>query len=118
MKEHEIVLGNPRETNLPELNPSDQRLMARVSLHPTSIYDKEQIISPSALIQFCSFGAKTVGSKKQNMTFPVCDIFEPTVFQGRLCYQADPKKSYGEQSFKGKKSGLMMLIDVNEKKVC
>ena len=110
MTEHDIVSGNPRETNRP-----DQRLMARVSLHPPSIYD-EQNISPSALIPFCSFGAKIMGSKAPNMTFPVCDIFEPTVFQGRLCYQADPKKSDGQQIFKGKKSGLMMMIDVNEER--
>ena len=57
-----------------------------------------------------------VGSKVPNMTFPVCDIFKPTVFQGRLCYQADFKKSYGQRVFKGKRSGLMMLIDVNEER--
>ena len=116
MKEHDIVSGNPRNTSLTELIPKDQRLMARVSLHPPSIYDKEQNISPSALIPFCSFGAKILGSKVENMTFPVCDIFEPTVFQGCLCYQADPKKSDGQHVYEGKKSGLMMMIDVNEER--
>ena len=52
----------------------------------------------------------------ENMTFPVCDIFEPTSYQGRLCYQAEPKKSFGQQVFEGKKSGLMMLIDVNHER--
>ena len=102
--------------NQTKYKPADQSMIARVSSHPPSVYDKEQNISPSALIPFCSFGAKMIGSKAQNMTFPVCDIFEPTVFQGRLCYQAEPKKSFGQQVFEGKKSGLMMLIDVNQER--
>ena len=50
------------------------------------------------------------------MTFPVCDIFEPTVYEGRLCYQVDVKKHSGQTAFEGKESGLMLLIDVNSEK--
>ena len=54
-----------------------------------------------------------LSTKVPNMTFNVCNIFEPTVFEGRLCYQADAKKHPGQFFFKGKGSGLMLLIDAN-----
>ena len=57
-----------------------------------------------------------LGPEVPNMTFPICDIFEPTVYEGRLCYQADVEKHLGQKDFEGKKSGLMLLIDVNSER--
>ena len=54
-----------------------------------------------------------IGSKVPNMTFPVCDIFEPTVYEGRQCYQVNIEQIQGHKVSKGKKNGLMLLIDVN-----
>ena len=54
-----------------------------------------------------------IGAKVPNMTFPMCDIFEPTVYEGRLCYQVDVKKHSGQTVFEGKESGLMLIIDAN-----
>ena len=88
-------------------------IAALMSNHPVSIYDKQGMISPSALIPFCSFGAKMIGSKVPNMTFNLCNLFEPTVFEGRLCYQANAEKNPGQFFFEGKGSGLMLLIDTN-----
>ena len=52
-----------------------------------------------------------------NMSFPICDIFEPTVYEGRLCYQFDViKKNLGQTAFEGKSSGLMLIIDSNSEK--
>ena len=78
-----------------------------------SISDKEGIISPSALIPFCSFGTEMIGLEALNMTFPVCNIFEPTVYNGHLCYQVDMKNHPKQKVFEGKEHGLMLLIDVN-----
>ena len=51
------------------------------------------------------------------MTFPVCNVFEPTVYEGRLCYQFDViKKNLGQTAFEGKSSGLMLIIDSNSEK--
>ena len=54
-----------------------------------------------------------IGDKVPNMTYNVCNIFESTIFEGRLCYQADAKKHLGQLFFEGKGSGLMLLIDTN-----
>ena len=88
-------------------------MIARTSNHPVALYDEQGKISPSSFIPFCSFGAKLIGPKVPNMTFPVCDIFEPAVFEGRLCYQVLGEKLSRQKVSEGKRSGLMLLIDVN-----
>ena len=87
-----------------------------MSNHPVAIYDEQGQIQPSAFIPFCSFGAKMIGSKVPNMTFPVCNISKPTVYEGRLCYEVLVGKRSGQTVFEGKESGLMLLIDVNSEK--
>ena len=47
------------------------------------------------------------------MTFPVCDIFEQTVLNGRQCFRADAEKMPGQTILEGKESGMMFLVDVN-----
>ena len=54
-----------------------------------------------------------IGTKMPNMTYNVCNIFEPTVFEGRLCYQTNAEKNPGQIFFEGKGSGLMLIIDTN-----
>ena len=70
-------------------------------------------MQPSALIPFCSFGSKMTGINLPSMTFPLCDIFKPTVYNGRQCYQTDIKQIFGQKAVKGKENGIMLLIDVN-----
>ena len=45
------------------------------------------------------------------MTFPVCNIFEPTIYQGRLCYQANVQSHQGD--LEGEKGGLTLIIDAS-----
>ena len=96
-----------------QLNEATMGAAARVSNHPLAMWGKDGKISPSALVPFCSFGSEMIGAQMSNMTFPMCDVFEPTVYDGQLCYQADVKKHPGQKVFEGKESGLMLLIDVN-----
>ena len=56
-----------------------------------------------------------IGSNVTNMTFPVCTIFEPTVYEGRQCYEAKFGTFQGRQALKGKKNGLVLLINVKLK---
>ena len=102
--------------NFELLDATQLRIAASMSNHPVAVYDKNGLISPSSLIPFCSFGSKMLGTKVPNMTFPVCDIFKPTVYKGRLCYKANLQKASGQLLFEGKGSGMMMLIDINKEK--
>ena len=104
------------DSGLEKLNSTDMERAGSMSNHPVAIYDKNGQIQPSAFIPFCSFGAKMMGPEVPNMTFPICDIFEPTVYEGNLCYKVDIKKHPGQTVFQGKESGLMLLIDVNSER--
>ena len=67
---------------------------------------------PSALIPFCSFGSVLKGKFISNISFPVCDLFDPVVLDGRLCYQIDMTKEMPEEStVRGE--GLTLIIDAN-----
>ena len=64
---------------------------------------------PSALIPFCSFNSVMKGKSWPNMSFPVCDLFDPVVHEGRLCYQMDmAEKMPKEKIVQG--DGLTLLI--------
>ena len=99
--------------NVSQLSTRDMLMAASMSNHPVSIFDKKEQMQPSALIPFCSFGSKMTGINVPNMTFPLCDIFKPTVYNGRQCYQTDIKQIFGQEAVKGKENGIMLLIDVN-----
>ena len=109
------VIGKlSEEVKNSKFTTEDKKRSSLVSNHPVAIFDKQGKISPSALIPFCSFGSKMLGTKVPTMTFPVCDIFEPTVYGGGQCYKVDVGQS--KPILKGKKNGLMLLIDVNEER--
>ena len=46
----------------------------------------------------------------QNMSFPVCTLFKPTLLEGQLCYKLDLQKESGQ----GKKNELLLLLDYNK----
>ena len=50
------------------------------------------------------------------MTFPVCDIFYPTMYEGQQCYRVDVKKIENGKLLKGKRNGLMLMIDVDQER--
>ena len=45
----------------------------------------------------------------QNISFPVCDSFKPTLPDGQLCYHLELRKPSGQ----GKENELMLLLDYN-----
>ena len=93
-------------------------MVAGVSNHPVSVYDKHGNISPSTLIPFCSLETEIIGLEVPNMTFPMCNIFDPTVYHGQLCYHVKVRQHQIQRQniFEGKRSGLMLLIDVNQER--
>ena len=95
-------------------------VMSIVNNHPVHIIGQNGSLMPSAFIPFCSLGTKfaLLGEYLPNMTFPVCNMFQPTVYKGQLCYSLEIRKNiYLERElFQGKESGLMLILDTNSKK--
>ena len=86
-----------------------------ISNNPPHILNKEGKAMPSALIPFCSFGSVMKGNVMPNISFPVCDLFDPVVIDGKLCYQMDmTKKMPTEKTVQG--NGLVLIIDANTEK--
>ena len=82
--------------------------------NPPHILNKEGKLVPSALIPFCSFNSILEGKFLANISFPVCDLFDPVVHDGKLCYQLDMAKKIYKESKKG--IGLTLIIDANVEK--
>ena len=80
--------------------------------NPPHILNKEGKFMPSALIPFCSFNSVIKGKVVPNMSFPVCDLFDPVVHKGKLCFQMDmTRKMPKAKTVQGK--GLTLIIDAN-----
>ena len=83
--------------------------------NPPHILNKEGKVMPSALIPFCSVGSVLKGRHMPNMSLPVCDLFDPVVLDGKLCYQMDMAKKMPKDSTV-QSNGLAMIIDANIEK--
>ena len=81
--------------------------------HPPHIIDKSNHITASAFIPFCLYQSKEITSGKlnshQNLSFPICTSFKPTLLEGQLCYELDLQQLSGQ----GKKNELLLLLDYN-----
>ena len=68
----------------------------------------------SAFIPFCAYKTDLNFSKSTldlpGINFPLCSSFLPTILEGQLCYKSTLK----EQSGKGKRNSLMLLLDYNQ----
>ena len=68
----------------------------------------------SAFIPFCAYKTNLNFSGNSpflaDTTFPLCSSFLPTILEGQLCY----KLTVNDNSGKGKKNELMLLLDYNE----
>ena len=86
-----------------------------MSLHPVHLTpDDKGALPPSALVPFCSYqGESTILGERRleqdNLT--LCNKFEPTIFDGQLCYSLDMTKV--EETKAGKTNGLWILLDPN-----
>ena len=80
--------------------------------HPPHL-DKNSL-SIGAFIPFCAFMTSMVISEPptwiQNISYPLCSSFTPTILEGQLCYKLQMKTTSGE----GKSNQLTMLLDYNE----
>ena len=86
--------------------------MSKVVSHPVHLKNKNNDFSPSALIPFCAFKSNLTMESEDthpNLSFPICTFFVPDILEGQLCYTFKLKESGG----KGKRNGLMLLIDLN-----
>ena len=99
-----------------EVNMKSKIERAMAASQPVEMYDKPGELSPSAFVPFCAFGTELLGPTVQNMSTPVCNIFDPTVVEGRLCYQTNVEKLTTQHDSHGKKSGLILFIDTNKEK--
>ena len=63
---------------------------------------------PSVFVPYCSYQSKMLGRKNPGYNFPVCDIFEPVAFDGRLCYSVG--KEFKVKSKEGKENGLLLMV--------
>ena len=74
--------------------------------------------NPSAFIPFCNIGNNTFFSNStysETLGLPVCDMFVPTLLDGRLCYKVDMDRFEEDITYqKGKGYGLNFLMDYNE----
>ena len=67
----------------------------------------------SALIPFCYYRTKEIHNSSftpNDITFPFCSAFLPTILDGQLCYKLTLNKTSGQ----GKKNELMLLLDYND----
>ena len=69
----------------------------------------------SAFIPFCAFEGKLGISESisllPNLTFPICQSFQPTSLDGQLCYKlAVNRTTKGSEN----REGLVLILDLNE----
>ena len=78
---------------------------------PPHIIDQNNQMAASAFIPFCLYQSEFLAntSPLQNLSFPVCTSFKPTILEGQLCYKLDLQM----HSRQGKKNELMLLLDYN-----
>ena len=88
----------------------------KVSNHPVHLIDQDGKMSPSALVPFCGFGGNmsTMGVKIPEFDVPVCDSFKETILHDQLCYEVDMNKHKNLFSLDSLKTGLTLLVDINE----
>ena len=87
--------------------------------HPVHIMNKKGQLYPTALIPFCSFGGnmKILGQQVNGFSVPVCTSFNPTMFNGKLCYSLDVNNVLTQEQIAiqyGERNGLSLLIDTNQ----
>ena len=94
--------------------------MSEVSNHPVHIFNTNGSMMPSSFIPYCSLGSRLalIGAYVTNKSFPVCNMFRSTAYEGKLCYRLDINKDLTRQRdfFHGKESGLMLVIDTNKER--
>ena len=93
-------------------SPDAEPGVRELSLHPPHLITSKGRLLPSALIPFCAYQSniKLLGQDLDELPFTICNQFQPTVVQKRLCYSLNT--SYSDIKTKaGKEMGIMMVLD-------
>ena len=89
--------------------------VSEVSLHSPHMMDSRGNLTPSALIPFCGYQTNMaiLGNTRQDLPFPICTKFQPTVLEGQLCYSLDLAAILGEnqKTISGKRHGILLILD-------
>ena len=95
---------------------SESEKLLKLTNHPVHIIEeKGNILSPTALIPFCSFANNfsMMGTKIAEFEIPVCNSFRAKLVKDQLCYEVDLSRFKNHINFKDKLF-LTLLIDYNE----
>ena len=100
-------------------NPNNNFLFLDFGIisHPVHIVDKDDKMSPSALIPFCDFGGNmsAMGVKIDQFDVPVCNSFQTKIMNDHLCYEVDLNDFSQKSNNKNElKHGFSFLLDYNE----
>ena len=88
---------------------------SNVISHPAHLKSLNGKFSPSALIPYCAFKSNLTMEREDthpNLSYPICTSFVPDILEGQLCYTITLNKIGG----KGKRNGLMFLVDLNRRR--
>ena len=93
----------------------ESQKLQKITNNPVHIVDKDNFLSPTALIPFCEFGEtmSAMGVKIEKFDVPVCTSFRPKIVKDQLCYTVDPNEYKDKINLEGKLS-LSLFIHYNE----
>ena len=89
--------------------------LQKLTSHPIHILDEEGLLSPTALIPFCSVNDNyfAMGVKIDQLSVPVCNIFRPKLLRDQLCYSVDLNSIKAKFDSK-EKVYFSFFVDYNE----
>ena len=84
-----------------------------ISNHPPHIIIEEGKMMPSSFIPFCALGNNV--SVVDQFSLPMCDVFQPKLLDGELCYQLNMRDIKADIN-QGPLGGLKLVLDYNEER--
>ena len=100
-------------------NNIDKKLLQTVANHPVHILNKNEELSSSSFIPFCSFGEDLIGAKINGFEIAACNMFKPKIHNDQLCYETDLqelKDNNNKNLMKQLEIGLTLILDYNEER--
>lgn len=89
--------------------------VSEVSNHPVHITDKNDLLTPSALIPFCWYGKNLeLGIKHKDFKVPVCTGFQRKLRDNQICYEFNPGTIIADENVR---HGFHLIVDDNNDKI-
>ena len=93
-----------------------------MSSHPPHLLDSQGRLMPAALIPFCAYRGDlaALGEPVGGLEFPVCNMFQPTILDGQLCYSLNVSSVVSTAENKtesGKKKGILFAVDLTNDRI-